>query len=70
MTGCPTLGEEDVRREEIKEIEKDSTETGSQKEKERRMQQAKTEPGRPEEWPVDRPIDRCAQRAQAWPGRP
>jgi len=38
------------------------------------MQQAKTEsdrlPGRPDEWPLDRPVDRCARRAQAWPGRP
>jgi len=41
------LALEIVGREEIKEIEEDSTETESQREQERRMQQTKTGPGRP-----------------------
>jgi len=36
-----------VGREEIKEIEEDSTETGRQREQKWHMQQAKTGPGRP-----------------------
>ena len=64
-----------VGREEIKGDRGDSVEIGSQREKERRLQQAKTEPGRPpdrsEVWPVDRhnvhrygPVDRPVDRGK------
>ena len=63
-----------VGREEIDEVEKNSTEIGRQRSKKRRMQQVTTvhgrPPGRPMQEPVDCPVDRCARGAQTRNVRP